>query len=77
MDQPDFFTFLHMSLQEFLAAYHISEMDERSQIEAVKCVYHQNPLSPVLTFYAGLSNLESRSVGKILFDSEVLQDGCL
>ena len=62
-----FFEFLHLSLQEFLAAFHIhSEMEELDQIEAVRRVYEQNPVSPVLTFYAGLTQLKNISVFKML-----------
>ena len=59
------FTFMHLSLQEYLAAFHISQMDKHQQVEAVKLVFDQNPLSPVLIFYAGLTGLniaESRNI---------------
>ena len=49
------FSFIHLSLQEFLAAFHISHMSEDGQVVAIKTVFDQNPLSPVLSFYAGLN----------------------
>ena len=61
------FSFIHLSLQEFLAAFHISQMDEVQQVEAVKSVFDQNPLSPVLTFYAGITRLVNKKVHKKLF----------
>ena len=57
-----YFSFIHLSLQEFLAAFHISQMNDRQQPSAVKLVYDQNPLSPVLTFYAGLTGLRVHEV---------------
>lgn len=71
-----FFEFLHLSLQEFLPAFHIHsefEMEELyiGQIEAVRRVYEQNPVSLVLTFYAGLTQLKNISVFKML--NEILQ----
>ena len=60
------FTFIHLSLQEFLAAFHISEMDQHQQVAAFKSLFDQNPLSPVLTFYAGLTGLNIDKVRGIL-----------
>ena len=54
-----FYAFIHLSLQEYLAAYHISQMTEIDQIKAFGRIYEQNPLSPVLTFYAGLTKLSN------------------
>ena len=48
------FMFIHLSLQEFLAAFHISQMDGHEQITAFKLVFDQNPVSPVLTFMPDL-----------------------
>ena len=61
------FSFIHLSLQEFLAAFHISQMDEVQQVAAVKIVFDQNPLSPVLAFYAGISRLVISEVQDMLF----------
>ena len=60
------FMFIHLSLQEFLAAFHVSQMDKHQQITAFKSVFGQNPLSPVLTFYAGLTGLRIGEVQDIL-----------
>jgi hypothetical protein len=49
------YAFPHLSLQEFLAAFHITQLKECDQIAAFKQVYKQNPLSSVLSFYAGLT----------------------
>lgn len=60
------FMFIHLSLQEFLATFHISQMDQHQQVAAFKLVFCQNPLSPVLTFYAGLTGLKIDEVRDIL-----------
>ena len=62
------FAFIHLSLQEFLAAFHISQMNEHHQELAVKSVYDQNPLSPVLTFYAGITRLKVQKVQDMVFE---------
>jgi hypothetical protein len=60
------YTFIHLSLEEYLAAFHITQMDRHQQIMAVKEIFNQNPLSPVLTFYAGLSGLNIDEVRNLL-----------
>ena len=62
------YEFHHLSLQEFLAAFHITQLEEHVQITAFKKVFKQNPLSAVLSFYAGLTNLVSSSVGNLLLE---------
>ena len=61
------FSFTHLSFQEFLAAFHISQMDKDRQIVAIKIVFNQNPNSPVLAFYAGLTKLAVDEVREIYF----------
>ena len=53
------YAFPHLSLQEFLAAFHITQLKESDQIAAFKKVYKQNPLNSVLSFYAGLTRFTS------------------
>ena len=60
------YTFIHLSLEEYLAAFHITQMDRHEQVTAVKKIFDQNPLSPVLTFYAGLSGLKIGEVRDLL-----------
>jgi hypothetical protein len=60
------YTFIHLSLEEYLAAFHITQMDEHKQVAAVKKIFNQNPLSPVITFYAGLSGLKIGEVRDLL-----------
>ena len=63
-----YYTFVHLSLQEFLAAFYVRCLDENEQLEAFKTIFHQNPLSPVLTFYSGLTNLCLRTVQDVLLE---------
>ena len=51
------YAFPHLSLQEYLAAFHITQLKRRNQVAAFKEIYKQNPLSCVLSFYAGLTQL--------------------
>ena len=51
------YSFPHFSLQEFLAAFHITQLKKQDQSIAFKQVFEQNPLSSVLSFYAGLTRL--------------------
>jgi hypothetical protein len=60
------YTFIHLSLEEYLAAFHITQMDRHKQITAFKKIFNQNPLSPVLTFYAGLTGLKIDEVQDLL-----------
>jgi hypothetical protein len=60
------YTFIHLSLEEYLAAFHITQMDRHKQIMAVKKIFNQNPLSSVLAFYAGLTGLMIDEVRDLL-----------
>ena len=52
-------SFLHLSLQEFLAAVHITTMKDCKQVTTIQQILQKNPLSPVLPFYAGLTKLSN------------------
>ena len=58
------YTFWHLSVQEFLAAVFIRSSS--NQKNAIEQIYLSNPLSPVLSFFAGLTNLFDSSVQDIL-----------
>ena len=59
------FSFTHLSFQEYLAAFYISQMDQDQQVRAIKIVLDQTPNSPVLAFYAGLTKLAVNEVREI------------
>ena len=58
--------FPHLSLQEFLAGLHITQLKESEHITAFEAVFKQNPLSSVLSFYAGLTKLGSKDICNLL-----------
>ena len=60
------YKFSHLSLQEFLAAFFITQLSEQDQFSAFQLVYKQNPVSPILIFYAGLTKLVSEKACTLL-----------
>lgn len=48
------YSFLHSSLQEFLAAVHITWMNEQNQADFIQQVLTMAPLSQILPFYAAV-----------------------
>ena len=58
--------FLHYTIQEYLAAYHIAQLGPEQQREAVEELLQTSPLSATLPFYAGLTNLQNKEVFKVL-----------
>ena len=67
------YAFPHLTLQEFLAAFHITQLKQCDQVTAFKQVYKQNPLSSVLSFYAGLTKLKvPEGILRLLF--KVMKD---
>ena len=58
-----YYRFFHLSLQEFLAAVHLSKHEKPAFI---KKILSKIPQSQVLPFYAGLTQLKSREVLGIL-----------
>ena len=51
------YAFPHLSLQEYLAAFHNTQLKRHNQVISFKEIFDQNPLSSVLSFYAGLTQL--------------------
>ena len=60
--------FLHYTIQEYLAAYHIAKLEPEQQREAVEELLQTSPLSATLPFYAGLTNLRNEEVFKVLLE---------
>ena len=50
--------FLHLTFQEFLAAYHIANLDTRQQMDIIEQYYKSKHMRTVWTFYSGLINLQ-------------------
>ena len=51
------YNFLHLSVQELLAAYHISHMDASKQLEQFKRMFGSSRFQPVLYYYSGFTKL--------------------
>ena len=53
------YNFLHLSVQELLAAYHISHMDSSEQLEVFKRMFGGSRFRAVLRYYSGFTKLTS------------------
>ena len=68
----DYYSFPHLSIQEFLAALHIKRMrndskwDENEEASAIENFLNEDPLNPIITFHAGLTKLKNRKIIQIL-----------
>ena len=54
-----YFCFLHLSIQELLAAVHISHMSAKQQISVFQQLFGTPRFSAVLQFYAGITKLRT------------------
>ena len=64
-----YYSFDHLSIQEFLAAIHLARMRSDPQSNAVKSFLYKSPRSQILSFYAGLTGLSNEKVLKVLSKS--------
>lgn len=62
------YNFLHLTIQELLAAIHMSKMSVKSQVRTFRNYYPQEQFGRVLQFYAGISSFENPKVKKAFFD---------
>ena len=60
------YSFLHHTIQEYLAAYHINSLDPEEQRQTIEQLVNMLPLTMAISFYAGLSKLENRGVLDVL-----------
>ena len=56
----DVFTFLHHTLQEYLAAYYLASLDENQQTEIIRLNSGQDHMLTTFKFYCGLVNFENK-----------------
>ena len=66
------YSFLHYTIQEFLAAYDITELEHVKQTEAVERLLKKSPLSTTLPFYAGLTKMVNMDAFELLLKVEDL-----
>ena len=60
------FSFLHYTIQEYMAAHHILSLDPEEQRKVMAELLNNSPLSMTLPFYAGLSKLENKDILDLL-----------
>ena len=70
------YNFLHLSVQELLAAYHISQMDPSKQVEVFKEMFGGSRFQAVLHYYCGFTKLGNPVVQEFI-STYSQQKGCL
>ena len=63
------YSFSHLSIQELLAAYGISKMEEREQVKVFQTLLDKPRFSAVLQFYAGFTKLTNQGVREIITET--------
>ena len=64
------YNFVHLSIQEMLAAYRISQMRYFEQVSVFKTLLSKPRFTAVLQFYAGFTKLTNRGVRNIITGSD-------
>ena len=64
------YNFVHLSIQEMLAAYRISQMERDEQVGVFQTLVSQPRFTAVLQFYAGFTKLTNRGVRNIITGSD-------
>ena len=60
------YNFLHLSVQELLAAYHISHMDTRKQMEVFERMFGSSRFQAVLHYYSGFTRLTNPAIREFI-----------
>ena len=64
------YNFIHLSIQEMLAAYRISQMGNDQQVRVFQTLLGEPRFAAVLQFYAGFTKLTNRGVRNIITGSD-------
>ena len=64
------YNFVHLSIQEMLAAYRISQMGRDEQVRVFKTLLSEPRFAAVLQFYAGFTKLTNQGVRNIITGSD-------
>ena len=68
------YNFIHLSIQELLAAYCISKMAESEQVRVFQTLLGEPRFSAVLQFYAGFTKLTNQDVRNIITGTDFTDD---
>ena len=70
-------SFVHLTNQEFLAAYHVSTLTSDEQLEAIRKYFGQPHMGVVLKFFCGITGLQNPDHWTAIMDNALIneQDG--
>ena len=68
------YNFIHLSIQELLAAYCTSKMEESEQVRVFQTLLGEPRFSAVLQFYAGFTKLTNQGVRNIITGTDFTDD---
>ena len=68
------YNFVHLSIQEMLAAYRISQMGNDQQVRVFQTLFSEPRFAAVLQFYAGFTKFTNRGVRNIITGSDFTND---
>ena len=60
------YNFLHLSVQELLAAYHIAQMDSNEQVKVFKKLFGSPRFQAVLQYYCGFTKLNNPEIQQFI-----------
>ena len=60
------YNFLHLSVQELLTAYHISQMPPREQVKVFKKMFESSRFQAVLQYYCGFTKLDNPEIQEFI-----------
>lgn len=66
--------FIHLTLQEFLAAYHISQLEEDKQVQVFQHLLYDHRFSTVLQFYAAFTGFSNQGVRNAITGEELSKE---
>ena len=62
------YNFFHLQIQELLAAYHISQLEEEEQVSIFQRMFGQPRFAAVFQFYAAFTKLQIKGVREVVGD---------
>ena len=71
------YNFLHLSIQELLAAFHISKLPPSAQVQIFKNLYGKSRFAAVFCFYAAFTKLKTEGIRDIVEEIVLRETGIL